>query len=78
MNMWIPKALYDHAPLFWLLLGGLFVAGAVYLGFDSGLRIVYYVLGIFCIGQALWTFVARRRYRSRLADDDDAADVTDT
>ena len=63
--MWIPKSLYDHAPLFWLLLGGLFLAGAVYLGFATGLKSVYYVLGAFCFGQAIWTFVARRRYRKR-------------
>jgi len=61
--MWIPKALYDHAPLFWFLLGSLFLAGGLYLGFGNGLRVAYFVFAIFCFGQSSWTFFARRRYR---------------
>ncbi len=61
--MWIPKPLYDHAPVFWLLLGALFLAGGIYLGFSDGLRATYYVFAVFCFGHAAWTFVARRRSR---------------
>jgi hypothetical protein len=61
--MWIPKPLYDHAPLFWLLLGALFMAGGLFLGFGEGLKAAYFVFAIFCIGQSVWTFFARRRYR---------------
>lgn len=61
--MWIPKPLYDHAPLFWFSLGALFLAGGIYLGFEEGLRIAYFVFAAFCFGQSAWTFFARRRYR---------------
>jgi len=61
--MWIPKPLYDHAPLFWILLGALFLAGGIYLGFGEGLRIAYFVFAVFCFGQSAWTFFARRRHR---------------
>jgi hypothetical protein len=63
--MWIPKPIYDHAPFFWFLLGVLFLAGAIYLNFSDGLRAAYYVFAIFCFGHAVWTFVARRRFRQQ-------------
>lgn len=72
--MWIPKPIYDHAPLFWLALGILFLGGAVYLDFPDGLRAAYYVFAVFCAAHAIWTFVARRRSReqSNLHGDEEA------
>ena len=61
--MWIPKPIYDHAPSFWFILGVLFLAGAVYLSFPDGLRAAYYVFATFCFVHAVWTFMARRRFR---------------
>lgn len=61
--MWIPKPLYDHAPLFWFLLGMLFLAGGIYLGFGQGLKVAYFVFAVICFGQSIWTFVSRLRYR---------------
>ena len=61
--MWIPKPIYDHAPLFWLLLGVLFFAGGVYLNFSDGLKAAYFVFATFCFSHAVWTFFARRRHR---------------
>ena len=63
--MWIPRPLYDHAPSFWMLLGTLFLGGAVYLDLPDGLRAAYCVFAIFCAGHALWTFVARWRFRQQ-------------
>ena len=65
--MWIPKPVYDHAPLFWFLLGVLFVAGCIYLNFSDGLTAAYFVFAIFCFSHAAWTFVARRRFRRQSA-----------
>ncbi|MDH3862550.1 MAG: hypothetical protein OEV10_01155 [Gammaproteobacteria bacterium] len=59
--MWIPKPIYDHAPVFWFLLGALFLAGGIYLNFADGLRAAYYVFATFCFAHAAWTFFARRR-----------------
>jgi hypothetical protein len=63
--MWIPKPIYDHAPSFWLLLGLLFLAGGVYLNFPDALRLAYFVFATFCCGHAVWTFLARRRFRQQ-------------
>jgi len=65
--MWIPKPIYDHAPLFWFLLGALFFAGGVYLNFPDGLKAAYFVFATFCFSHAVWTFVARRRFRREAA-----------
>ena len=63
--MWIPKPIYDHAPLFWLLLGVVFLAGGIYLNFSDGLKAAYFVFAAFCFSHAVWTFVARRRFREQ-------------
>jgi len=63
--MWIPKPIYDHTPTFWLLLGLLFLAGGIYLDFPDALRIAYFVFATFCCGHAVWTFLARRRFRQQ-------------
>jgi hypothetical protein len=62
--MWIPKPIYDHAPLFWLLLGALFLAGAIYLNFSDGLRAAYYVFAVFCFAHAVWPFPPPNRHGS--------------
>ena len=61
--MWIPKPIYEHAPSFWLLLGLLFLAGGIYLNFPDALRVAYFVFALFCCGHAIWTYLARRRFR---------------
>lgn len=66
-RMWIPKPLYDHAPLFWMLLGALFLAGAVYLNFSDALEVAYFVFAAFCFTHSAWTFLARRRHRRQAA-----------
>jgi hypothetical protein len=63
--MWIPKPIYDHTPTFWLLLGLLFLAGGIFLNFVDALRIAYFVFAAFCCGHAVWTFLARRRFRQQ-------------
>lgn len=61
--MWIPKPIYDHAPLFWFLLGALFLAGGIYLQFTDGLTAAYFVFAAFCFAHSAWTFFTRRRHR---------------
>lgn len=78
--MWIPKPVYDHAPLFWFLLGSLFLAGGIYLNFSDGLTVAYFVFATFCFAHSAWTFFARRRHR-RLAETrslDDAAEAAES
>ena len=74
--MWIPKPVYDHAPLFWFLLGALFLAGGIYLNFPAGLTAAYFVFAAFCFAHSAWTFFARRRHR-RLAETRSLADAAE-
>jgi len=71
--MWIPRPLYEHAPWFWLLLGLLFLAGALWLGFGIELKAAYFLFAAFCLVQAVWTLLARRRYRRRAPETRDEA-----
>jgi hypothetical protein len=43
----------------------LFLAGGVYLNFPDALRLAYFVFATFCCGHAVWTFLARRRFRQQ-------------
>ena len=47
--MWLPASVYERIPLFWLLIGVLFVAGAFYFGFSYPLSYTYLGLGLLCV-----------------------------
>ena len=52
------------------------ITGALGLGFGIELKAAYFVFAAFCIGQAIWTLLARRRYRRRTSGTDDEAAET--
>ena len=61
--MWLPKPLYDALPAIYVLVGVLFVAGAIYLGFVHDAAPVYAGVGAVCVLSGL--LVRRLRERSR-------------
>ena len=63
--MWLPEKLYESLPAFYVTLGALFLAGALYVGIDHWLMAGYLAIGVLCV--ALGTAVAsiRRRARTR-------------
>ena len=61
--MWIPTPIYERLPQFWLLLGLLFMASGVFLGFDYWLSFVYFAVGFVCCGWSAWTLTMRIRNR---------------
>ena len=61
--MWLPDSIYARLPQFWLLMGLLFFAFGLYLGFDYELIFVYLGTGAFCVLRSLWTFKVRREFR---------------
>ena len=65
--MWLPAPIYERVPQFWLLLGLLFFAFGLYLGFEFELIFAYLALGALCVARSIWTFLARRMHRSQAA-----------
>ncbi len=61
--MWLPDSIYDRVPQFWLLMGLLFFAFGLYLGFEFELIFVYLGLGVFCVGRSIWIYKIRAQYR---------------
>ncbi len=63
--MWLPTPIYERIPQFWFLLGLLFIATGLYLGFEFALSFGYMVIGWFCCAYSVAIFVLRLRERPR-------------
>ncbi len=72
--MWLPTPVYERLPQFFLLLGLLFVANGLYLGFDYGMAFVYIGFGIWCSAYGVGIFIVRKVRRSQPATADAAND----
>jgi hypothetical protein len=73
--MWIPAPVYERIPQFWLLLGLLFLALGIYIGFDFELIFFYLGLGLVCVARGIWIQLLRLRFRDkRRQSNDDATD----
>ena len=73
--MWVPTPLYERIPQFWLLLGLLFIALGLYVGFEFGFIFFYLALGVVCVSRGIWVQMLRTRYRDKRRDLEN--DVTD-
>jgi hypothetical protein len=51
--MWIPTPVQERLPMFWLLLGLLFIATGIFLGFDYSATFIYLAIGVACV---FWSF----------------------
>lgn len=70
--MWIPTPVYERIPQFWFLLGLLFIANGLYIGFDFAASFVYGAIGLICCAYGVGIEVMRTRYRSNESADDTA------
>jgi hypothetical protein len=61
--------IFERLPMVWFLLGLLFNAAGLYLGFEFALSFVYMIVGSFCCayGVALLAFRLRERPRTTAA-----------
>ncbi len=57
--------IFERLPMVWFLLGLLFSAAGLYLGFEYSLAFGYMMIGLFCCAYGLVLFVIRLRERSR-------------
>ncbi len=64
--MWLPRPIYERIPQFWFLLGLLFTATGLYLGFEFSLAFGYIAIGFCCCGFGAGIFVVRLRHRQSL------------
>lgn len=63
--MWLPKPLYDALPAIYVLVGVLFLAGAIYLGFVHEAAPAYAGIGAVCVLGGLLVHKLRDRARKR-------------
>ena len=61
--MWLPTPIYERIPQFWFLLGLLFVATGLYLGFEFALSFWYIAVGFACCSYGVGLFLVRLRAR---------------
>ena len=57
--------IFERLPMVWLLLGLLFNATGLYLGFDYTLSFVYMIVGWFCCAYGLALFALRGMERPK-------------
>jgi hypothetical protein len=61
--MWLPTPIYERVPQFWFLLGLLFIATGLYLGFEFALSFWYIAIGFSCCAYGAGIFLVRLRHR---------------
>ncbi len=61
--MWLPTPIYERIPQFWFLLGLLFIATGLYLGFEFVLSFWYIAVGLSCCSYGVGLFLVRLRHR---------------
>ena len=64
--MWPPRPIFERIPQVWFLLGLLFVATGLYLGFDYSMSFLYIMVGAFCCAFGVAVFVLRLREPSKV------------
>ena len=63
--MWLPTPIYERIPQFWFLLGILFIASGVYLGFEFHQSFWYLGIGFVCWLYGGGIFLLRLHHRSQ-------------
>ena len=67
IDLWIPKPVYERIPQFYFLVGLLFVANGLYLGFEIALAFYYIGFGLISCGYGVGIFLIRMQHRQTQA-----------
>lgn len=62
-RMWLPTPIYERVPHFYLLVGLLFIADGLYLGFEIAYSFFYIALGLACSTYGIVLRVIRQQHR---------------
>jgi hypothetical protein len=68
--MWLPDPLYEALPYLYLVIGTLFLGGAVYLGIGAAGTPYYFALGILCVVGGVVIYMRRISVRQQRATRD--------
>ena len=63
--MWRADIIFERVPIVWILVGLLFQASGLYLGFDYALSFLYMIIGAFCFAFGVAILVFRMRERPK-------------
>lgn len=63
--MWLPEPIYERLPQTYVVIGLLFIAGTLYIGFDAKMAEVYLTLGFISILSGFVVYLRRRTERAR-------------
>ena len=63
--MLLPDHLYRRIPLFWMIMGVLFLIFGLMAGPDFRFFSAYMLLGFVCLGRSVWLYQARQRVARR-------------
>ena len=75
--MWLPTKLYERMPLWWILVGLVFMLSALYLGLDYGPAYGYLGLGVGCSVFGLMITLWRSQHRNdKAASNQSSSDDT--
>lgn len=66
--MWLPTPIYERLPIFWIVLGLLFIAGGLYIGLEFSPALGYITVGIACFFAGIAVAGIRAKYRRYHAD----------
>ena len=72
--MWLPSTLYERLPQFWLVVGGLLMIFAVYIGFDYKWFVYYFGVGLVSCLWSVAIIVLRSRRRSQSGHRNESAE----
>ncbi len=61
--MWLPSSLYESLPSVYIVVGVLFISGALYIGVNSSWTPIYFALGAVSLLSGF--FVRQRRHNAR-------------
>ncbi|HNP63383.1 MAG TPA: hypothetical protein PKH39_05565 [Woeseiaceae bacterium] len=71
--MWLPTKLYERLPLWWIVVGLVFMLSALYLGLDYGAAYGYLALGVACSVFGLLITLWRVNHRNSNATDNQSS-----
>lgn len=70
MEMWLPTKLYERLPLWWIVVGLVFMLSALYLGLDYGAAYGYLAVGVACSVFGLLITIWRVNHRNNTRAND--------
>lgn len=66
--MWRAEILFERVPIVWILVGLLFQASGLYLGFEYSMAFLYMIIGAFCFAFGVALLIFRMREKPKASE----------